>query len=454
MISVQQSKELKPLWEHQIEGIDKVLAYKTWGLLFDMGVGKSCIAVNVINQIQKISGKCKALIVCPKSVIPVWPVEFAKHSELSFKVLELKKGSVKDKSKELDSVNKFNKSYICVINYESSWRDPIGKIIKSIPWDIIILDESHRISAPGSKVSWFFKDTRAEYKVIMTGTPMSTPLSIYGQFRFLNKSIFGSSFNAFKHRYAVEINCGSFQKVVGYQNQEEMNEKIYSIANRVMLKDVISLPEESHIERYCELEGKTMKLYKQLEKDLVAEYKSGVITASNGLVKILRLAQICGGYVQTAEAGSFIDTPKTEVLMDICEDLPMDEPIVIFFRFTKELQNAKQLIEKSGRTVGMMSENTNDLADWQAGKYNTLCINISKGGVGIDLTRSHYCIYYSKGYNMLEYQQSLARTLRPGQTDHVIYYHIIVKDTIDEIIERALKSKEKDVFYVLNQLSV
>ena len=132
--------------------------------------------------------------------------------------------------------------------------------------------------------------------------------------------------------------------------------------------------------------------------------------------------------------------------------LTINEPIVIFFRFTNELLNIKELIEKSGRTVGIMSGNTNDLKIWQNGKIDVLCIQLQKGGVGIDLTRSHYTIYYSKGYNPLDYKQSLARTLRPGQLHNVIYYHIIVQKTIDEIIEKALESKDRNVNYVLSML--
>jgi SNF2 family DNA or RNA helicase len=441
------------MWEHQQIGHDLAIEHKRYGLLTDMGTGKSCIVINVLNTILKLKNHCRALIVCPKSVISVWPLQFEIHSEEDFRLVPLTQSSVTLKNKYLS--NNFDpllKTLVAIINYESVWRDGIARTIKQIPWDCIILDESHRISAPGSKVSWFMKDLKAEYKLLLTGTPMATPLSIYGQYRFLDKSIFGSSFNAFKMRYAVEVNCGTFNKIVGYKNQDELNQKIYSIAYRVMLKDVMELPEETHIDRVCELSPKIRKLYDQFQDDLVAEYNNGLITAQNGLIKILRLAQIVGGYLELEKGGQAIDSPKTEVLMDIIEDLPIDEPVVVFFRFTHELIQASKLIRASGRTVGLMSGQTNDLKEWQDGNLNTLCIQLQKGGVGIDLTRSHYCIYYSKGYNPLDYQQSLARTLRPGQVNKVVYYHIIVKNTIDEIISKTLLSKERDVMYILSQL--
>lgn len=441
------------LWPHQQHAHDMVLEKKHAAIFHSMGTGKTCTTINILNSIYKLKKRCFALIVCPKSVIPVWPKEFEKHSENEFRITPLIQSSVTLKNKTLASMyDPFLDTLVVIINYDSVWRDGIAKSIKNIPWNCIILDESHRISAPGSKVSWFMKDLKAEYKICLTGTPMATPLSIYGQYRFLDKTIFGSSFNSFKNQYAVEVNCGTFNKIIGYKNQDDLNQRIYSIAHRVMLRDVLELPEETHIDRICELSPKVRKIYDKFQDELVAEYNNGLITAQNGLIKILRLAQIVGGYIEMEDGGKFIETPKTEVLMDIVEDLPEEEPIVIFFRFTNELLKAAELIRSSGRTVGLMSGQTNDLQEWQDGKFNTLCIQLQKGGVGIDLTRSHYCIYYSKGYNPLDYQQSLARTLRPGQADHVIYYHILVKNTIDEIISKALLNKEKDVMYVLSQL--
>lgn len=441
------------LWPHQQHAHDMVLEKKHAAIFHSMGTGKTCTTIHILNSILNLKSHCRALIVCPKSVVPVWPEEFEKHSEKQFKIATLNQSSVALKNKTLSNCYSYlHETFVSIINFESLWRDPVAKTVKCIPWDCIVLDESHRISAPGSKISWFCKDLRAEYKIILTGTPMATPLSIYSQYRFLDKTIFGSSFNSFKNQYAVEVNCGNFNKVVGYKNQDDLNLRIYSIAHRVMLKDVISLPEESHITRHCFLSPKVQKIYDKFRDELVAEYKNDLITAANGLVKILRLAQIIGGYIQLEEGGQYIDSPKTEVLMDIVEDLPMDEPIVVFFRFTNELLKAKELIEKTGRTVGMMSGQTNNLKEWQEGKYLVLCIQLQKGGVGINLTRAHYCIYYSKGYNPLDYQQSLARTLRPGQLKNVFYYHIIVKNTIDEIIEQALKNKERDVMYVLSQI--
>jgi SNF2 family DNA or RNA helicase len=323
----------------------------------------------------------------------------------------------------------------------------MNTLIKTTKWDAIVLDESHRISAPGSKVSWFCKDLKSEYKILLTGTPLSNPLSIYGQYRFLNPLIFGKSFNVFKTRYAIEINCGTFKKVVGYQNEDELNQRIYSCAMRVKKSEVINLPPVTHIDLLCELPKSTLQLYKEFEEDMYAQWNAKKITASNALVKMLRLQQIAGGYMKYDDGfGEHIETGKIDVLKDLLEDLPEDEPIVIFCRFTNEIQRIKEI---KNRTWAELSGKQDQLGEWQNAIFNSIVIQIQSGGVGIDLTRACYCIYYSTGYNLIEYEQSLARVDRPGQTKPVTIYHIIAENTIDQKICKALMNKKQTVEDIL-----
>lgn len=432
-------------WQHQVDGKKAILTNKNYALFFDMGTGKSATVIHALNDIYNQTHRCRVLIVCPKSVINVWPFQFQEHSEIPFDVFAEKTGSIAMKAKQIQK--RLNSKTAIVLNYEAIWRAPMNALLKNTKWDVIVLDESHRISAPGSKVSWFCKDLKAEYKVLLTGTPLSNPLSIYGQYRFLNPVIFGKSFNVFKTRYAIEINCGTFKKVVGYQNEDELNQRIYSCAMRVKKSEVINLPPVTHIDLLAELPKETLKLYHEFEEDMYAQWNAKKISASNALVKMLRLQQIAGGYMKYDDGfGEHIETGKMDVLKDLLEDLPEDEPIVIFCKFTNEIQRIKEI---KGRTWAELSGHKDQLSEWQNAIFNSIVIQIQSGGVGIDLTRACYCIYYSTGYNLIEYEQSLARVDRPGQSKPVTMYHIMAENTIDQKICKALMNKKQTVEDIL-----
>jgi hypothetical protein len=73
--------------------------------------------------------------------------------------------------------------------------------------------------------------------------------------------------------------------------------------------------------------------------------------------------------------------------------------------------------------------------------------------VGIDLSRAAYAFYYSLGFSLGDYEQSLARLRRPGQTRCVRYYHLVAPGTVDEQVYAALRERRSVIEAVLRNLS-
>ncbi|MDD4986630.1 MAG: DEAD/DEAH box helicase, partial [Dehalococcoidales bacterium] len=212
-----------------------------------------------------------------------------------------------------------------------------------------------------------------------------------------------------------------------------------------------------HQTREVELNPKTMKMYRELEQDFYAwvETEKGQgheISINNALTKLLRLQQVCSGYVpsddgETVQTG----TEKLDALAEVFDELGQHEPVVVFCRFRHDLAAVHQAAEMAERTSAELSGSKNQLQEWQDGKYNVLAVQIQAGGVGIDLTRACYCVYYSVGFNLGDYEQSLARVHRPGQERTTFYIHILAVDTVDEKVQEALEKKKKIVESILSR---
>ena len=440
-------------WLHQRQAYWFAYELPAVGLFLDMGTGKTKIVIDLIVN----RGHQKTLVICPKSVIDVWPKEFEKHSGKPVKVIPLYKGSVKKRTEEakieMKHAEVLKKPVVFVINYESVWRKPFSEwVLKKAGFDLVVLDESHRIKAPGGKASRFCSrlGDRVDNRIALTGTPLPhSPLDAYGQYRFLDKGIFGTSFNRFKNKYAVMGGYGNYQ-VLGYQNEMEYHKKLYTIAYKCDAKDVLDLPEKHHINRYCKLSPKAMKVYNKLEDDLYAEIGKNEVIVLNALTKLLRLQQITSGFLPDDEENIHIlDDSKQRMLADIFEDIKPDEPIVVFARFRHDLEVIKQIADKNERSYAELSGSENKLVEWQQGEYNVIGVQIQSGGLGVDLTRSKYSIYYSLGYSLGDYLQSVARLNRPGQERITTFIHLVVEGTVDEKVDTALKNKKEVVDYVL-----
>ena len=418
-------------------------------LAMDMGTGKSRVVVDLVAR----RGYEKVLILAPLSVVAnVWPGEFAKHAPGLLEVLPLARKSIKARTELAFRAMQTGKPTAIVMNYDAVWRPPFGDWALAQDWDLLVMDESHRIKSPGGVASRYCSrlSDRVAHRVALTGTPMShSPLDIYAQYRAIDKDIYGTSFTRFRSRYAV---MGGFNRmqVVAYQHEDELRRLFYSRAYRVESDDVLDLPSTLSINLMCDLGTKGRRLYQDVADQFVADVEGGQITASNALSRLLRLQQITSGYGRLEDGTDVeIDDAKARVLEDTLTDIG-HEPVVVFTRFIHDLDVVHKIAAKVGVPSYEVSGRRKDLSEWSRG---VLAVQIQAGGLGLDLTRARYAIYYSLGFSLGDYSQSMARLHRPGQSAPVEYIHILASGTVDEQVMDALARREAVVDHILKEVS-
>src|SRR5690606_5245192 len=286
-------------FDHQIKAMKIATTLDYSALLMEQGTGKTLAAIGAAAY-RYLKGQVKRLlVVAPKSVLPEWARQFEEHTDIPYKAVALdmkgkKKKEIIDNWTDGEGIN------ILTINYESTWRLE-KELIKWKP-DMVILDESQKIKNARAAQSKACKKIGAvaKYRMILTGTPVSqSPLDFFGQYQFLDPTIFGNSFVRFRDRYANMGGYGGYE-ILGYKNLEELAGKAHSIAYRVTKQEAVDLPEEVSQKLYFELDPKARKLYKQMEKESILTLGEGETVATPiVLTKLLRLQQISGGFLKS-----------------------------------------------------------------------------------------------------------------------------------------------------------
>jgi len=448
-----------PLFDHQKAAIAAICATDAVFLAHEMGVGKTfaCVAA-----FDRLGGEAiKVLVLCPRSVAPVWRREVAMHGAVPRRVVLLWEGSVAEKVKalrlQLDTAAATGEPVLAVINYESAWRQPMARLLLGEGWDVVVLDESHRIKNHRSKIGKFSRELSfaARRRICLTGTPMpSNPLDLFGQMAFLDPSVFGLNYWEFRSKYAV---MGGFDKkqVVAFRHLDELYERWGVMTHRVCVDDVLDLPDATHVEIPVTLSSSASKTYRALEDSIAVQIAGGVITITNALTQLLRAQQLVGGSLTTDDGTVVtVDDGKRQALVDFLESLPTNEPVVVFCRFRADLAAVHAASTEVGRPSGELSGSRNELAVWQASGTDVLAVQIQSGGLGVDLSRARYAVYYSLGFSLGDYLQSLARIRRQGQTRKCFYYSLLAElddgaKTVDHIVRTALLRKENVVGIVL-----
>lgn len=433
---------------------------KGFGLLFEMGCGKTLTAIAIAGAGYQMGKVERLLIVAPTSVVAVWPKELQEYAKFKYTCKTLL-GEKKQRINQIDDLLKFpfKALKVAVINYESTWRPEILEKLKEFDADMVIADESQRIKtydAAQSKAMHELGD-QARYKLILSGTPVQTAaIDIWSQYRFLDKTVFGDNFFKFRGRYAIMGGYGN-KKIVGYKDLEGLIKKEHSIAFRVTKDEALDLPEQTFETRKIQFSQKEKNLYERIKKDSYAELDGGGhITATTVLTRLLRLQQLAGGFLvqDDAQKPQLVSRAKLDALADIIEDyvIGSGKKLVIFARFIAEvkaiMELADKVLPKELKQVAIYGdikkEDRGDIVkQFQEDPKTVLFIGqIDTAGTGITLTAADTCVYYSKNFNYATYSQSLSRIHRIGQRNCCTYIDLEIEGTIDELISKALSRKE------------
>jgi SNF2 family DNA or RNA helicase len=429
-----------------------------FGLLFEMGCGKTLTAIAIAGSLYRHGMIGRVLVVAPTSVCSVWPHDLEAFANFKYSVEVL----LGDKKKRVEALERLEKPgyttdlKIAVINYESTHRDGIFEALVHYDADLIICDESQRIknhAAAQSKAMHRLGDA-AKYKLILSGTPVqNNAVDLFSQYRFLDSSVFGTNFYAFRNRYCILGGYGQHQ-IVGYRNMEQLIEKEHSIAYRVTKEECLDLPPQTFVRRYVQFEPAERKVYDQIRRSSFAELENGdSITATTVLTKMLRLMQLTGGFIQTdgSERPQQVNTAKLAALEDILDDYVIEtgKKLVIFARFRAEIASIEALLQRKGIKYGSIygdipqTERGQIVDDFQNNDDTKVFVaQIQTAGLGITLHAANVAVFYSIDYNYANYAQALARIHRIGQHNPVTYIHLLVEHSIDDKVMEALERKE------------
>ena len=129
-----------------------------FGLLLAMGMGTGKTLVALMLMLERKAKR--TLILCPLRVVPVWVTQIEKYwrNPAGGRGARRQLGSVRRKqeiaAEKLRLAEARGVPFVCIVNYDSFWRQPFNEWAEKLRWDLFIMDEAHRIKSPGAKPRW------------------------------------------------------------------------------------------------------------------------------------------------------------------------------------------------------------------------------------------------------------------------------------------------------------
>jgi len=301
--------------------------------LSQMGTGKTYAALMTISKRLEL-GQIKSgniLVVCPTTTMPNWQKEIKRHTpHLTSQIVE---GSYKDRMEVFFSPRE-SRADILIINYESfamktTEKDtngdtsndkiiPLSLLMKFIDWELVILDECHKIKNPSAQRTGALLDALkdAQYKIIMSGTINANKLvDVHMPFVFLNRA---KQFNSIQYEHGSgklltfshlhENFSSAYFTKEGWKitplkgTVSELRERMEEISIRFEKDECLTLPPKMYDMHILKMSEKQAELYKMLQTKYVTDLndiaeRGGQITIMNILAMMTKLAEAANGWI-------------------------------------------------------------------------------------------------------------------------------------------------------------
>ena len=448
------------LYKHQKESIE--LAKRgNLALFLECGLGKTLTALEIIKFY-----KLPALVVCPISIIEAaWGEDTRKFApELSMVSLWSKKPA-----ERIKRLNEQHDIYCC--NYEI--LKLLYNQIAAKKFGLIIIDESSKLKNFKSQItravltfagiqfrgSPWKTDHVIPHRYVMSGTPAPNDESEYWpQIKFITgmgNKCFHDNFYVFRNTYFNSIPLGlTGQKIFKFRSslRNEFMTAMKPVVHVVKKKDALDLPEQIHEVRHVILSKPEQDAYNTLKRELVLQYGNETILAKTALVEILKLRQLSSGFAYTDTGVIRTGTSKLIELKTILEEIGTENQVIVWCTFREEVKQLLTELPDSQALWGETKDRETIIKDFQTGKFRILVNQVQSAAHGLTFVNTAYSIYYSSNYSLEMQIQSEQRTHRIGQKKTCVYFHVLAKGTIDEIIYRVIQRKSNLSESILNFL--
>ncbi|MBH5316954.1 DEAD/DEAH box helicase [Paenibacillus sp. GSMTC-2017] len=433
---------------HQISTASKVL-HEMGGraiLADEVGLGKTIEAGLVLKEYMVRGLVKRALILVPASLVLQWVRELNQKFGISAFAQK------KEHTWGYDVV---------VASIDTAKREPHRERVLGTEYDLIIIDEAHKLKNKKTTNYQFATLLRKKYCLLLTATPIQNDLDeLFNLITLLKPGQLGGQ-SDFAANFVVDKRLP--------KNEDQLQEALSTVmirnrrgdggihfTKRIVKNIPLALSADEKAlydavtgfvkERYNESGGdmSSMLSLVTLQREVCSSRDAVFLTLINLFKKTEEdspLRPKIWGLVEKIK--SIKANTKAEKAMELVKE--MNEKVIIFteYRATQEYllqffraQNIMAVPYRGGMNRGKK--------DWMMDLFRgraQVLIATEAGGEGINLQFCHHMINFDLPWNPMRVEQRIGRVHRLGQTEDVRIYNLCTLGTIEEHIVSLLHEK-------------
>jgi len=439
-------------YEHQERAAFRVLReMRGRAILADeVGLGKTIEAGLILKELSIRGLVRRALVLAPPALTGQWREEMDQKFRLPFDVLRSSRDWVEKP--------------LLIASLDTAKRVPHRETAQASLWDLVIVDEAHRLKNRAS-LNWrFVAGLRKKYMLLLTATPVQNNLDELFALVSLLKPGQLHTYDTFLERYVASSDRRVPARVT------ELRGRLRDIMVRSRRGVAFTLPARRVHSLAVTLSPAERALYDgvtQFVRDAYASPRGRLpLTARLTLIVLQReIGSSSFAAAQTlakmSESAAFIpeererlaalreqalaarDSVKADHLRRFLEST--EEKVLVFTQYVRTLERLMRGLEDLGFTVaayhGALSQSAKDEAVRRFRDGSRIFLSTEAGGEGRNLQFARTIVNYDLPWNPLRIEQRIGRVHRLGQEREVHVVNIWARDTVEEFLIELLDRK-------------
>ena len=500
---------------HQLYVLNRALSSNNirYILADEVGLGKTIEAGMIVKELKARGLVKRILVVCPKGLVTQWEQEMdEKFGEKFHVILPSDYKTIRKLTDNDDIYGQFQQvispmDSIKPLESRAGWsQEKIDQYnderifsIVNAGWDLVIIDEAHRVAGSTGEVSRHklgkLLAKSSPYLLLLTATPHSGKTEPFLRLiRLLDEEAF-PNYNAivkeqvapfvirnkkretidnegnrlFKDRFTkvVEIQWDErhsmqrklYEKVTDYvrngYNKAFREKKFYIGFLMVLMQRLVTSSTAAIIdslERRIEILNSqranltSLSFDDLVEVDLEDKIDEALETMSADIEsEISELTDLL--YLAKQAIYQYQDA-KVDKLLNLLDDMKYENPsskIIIFTEFVATQIYLEKLLNSKGYSVslinGSMDIETRNIQLKDFKDKNDILISTDAGGEGLNIQFANIVINYDLPWNPMKIEQRIGRVDRIGQKQNVYVYNFIIAQTIENKVRTVLEEK-------------
>ena len=437
--------ELTPL-PHQLEVAKQVVENMNGKAILadEVGLGKTIEAGLILKEYMIRGLVKKVLILVPASLVSQWAMEL--NTKFHIPAIAQRKSYV------------WEQCDVVVSSIDTAKRAPHKDIINNLNYDLIIIDEAHKLKNNKTKNYEFVQNLKKRFCLLLTATPIQNRIEeIFNLVSLLKPGHLGSE-SVFYDKYKKD----------GRSVNDD--EHLRELVNKVMIRNRRADTGIEWTKRHVE----TLPIYFSKEERALYESIQSLRSSEGGLASsqfslmtlqreacssreavyytlrnmLQRQENPSVGFQNTIaqlikRVEAVTKNSKAEKALELIKQI--DDKVIIFTEYRATQLYLQWFLKQHGITsVPFRGGFKRGKKDWMRELFQKnvqVLIATEAGGEGINLQFCSHIINFDLPWNPMRLEQRIGRIHRLGQEKDVKIYNFATKDTVEEHVLKLLYEK-------------